>query len=213
MWLPDILPLMGLKLIGVGLPRTGTKSVKLALEELTSEPCYHMTEVFPRPSHPALWLRVLNGELELLDEILAGFGAVVDWPFAGIWREAIDRFPDVPVLLSRRRDTETWWRSADRTVWASMRSATLESRGEWFHMAMMLSENFASPWDDETAAKAAYEQHNADVRAVVDPARLFEYEPGDGWGPLCDALQLPIPNEPFPHINTTAEFRARQGLD
>jgi hypothetical protein len=211
--LSDIVPRMDLKLIGVGLPRTGTKSVKLALEHLMGEPCYHMSEVRPREGHSALWLRVLNGELELLDVILDGFGAAVDWPFSGIWREAINRFPEAPVLLSSRRDTETWWRSANQTVWASMRSASVESRGEWFPMATKLFENFASPWDNETTAKAAYEQHNADVRAAVDPARLFEYEPGDGWGPLCEALQLPIPDAAFPHINTTAEFRARQGFD
>ena len=67
---------------------------------------------------------------------------------------------------------------------------------------------FTPNTDDADAAKAAYERHNADVRAQSDPARLVEWQPGDGWEPLCTALHVDVPDEPFPHVNTAAEFQA-----
>jgi hypothetical protein len=77
----------------------------------------------------------------------------------------------------------------------------------------MISKRFSPDWEDPASAKRAYEQHNAAVRAEVDPSRLVDWQPGDGWVPICRALSLPIPSEPFPHVNTTADFRAMAGLD
>jgi hypothetical protein len=59
----------------------------------------------------------------------------------------------------------------------------------------------------------AYVRHNDAVRAGVAPERLVEWRPDDGWEPICAALGLPVPDEPFPRLNTTAEFRARAGWD
>ena len=77
----------------------------------------------------------------------------------------------------------------------------------------MFTNTFTPKWDDETAAKRAYEQHNTDVRAAIDPRRLIDWHPGDGWEPICAALSLTVPDESFPHVNTTADFRAMAGLD
>jgi hypothetical protein len=76
----------------------------------------------------------------------------------------------------------------------------------------MLRIRFTSEWRDEEAAKAAYDRHNAEVRASVPPERLVEWHPGDGWEPLCRAVGVPVPDAPFPHVNTTEEFRAGLGL-
>ena len=84
---------------------------------------------------------------------------------------------------------------------------------EWHHMVMGMLESFTPDWRDERAAIAAYEAHNAYVRATAPPERLVEWAPGDGWEPICRALGLPVPEEPFPHVNSTADFRAMAGLD
>jgi hypothetical protein len=77
----------------------------------------------------------------------------------------------------------------------------------------LLTERFTPRWWDRSEAITAYERHNDAVRAAVPPARLLEWRPGDGWEPLCRALDVPVPDEPFPHLNTTKEFRAMTGLD
>jgi hypothetical protein len=69
---------------------------------------------------------------------------------------------------------------------------------------------FTSAIDDRDLAVAAFERHNARVRAAVPPHRFLEWQPGDGWKPLCTALGVPVPDEPFPHVNTTQEWRARE---
>ncbi|KAA1424249.1 hypothetical protein F0U47_18575 [Nocardioides antri] len=70
----------------------------------------------------------------------------------------------------------------------------------------VLAARFTPDARDPEEAKAAYERHNAHVRATVPPDRLVEWSPGDGWEPLCAALGLPVPDEPFPRVNTKADW-------
>ena len=72
----------------------------------------------------------------------------------------------------------------------------------------LLADRFTPNWADEAEAKAACERHNAAVRAAIVPGRLVEWRTGDGWAPICAALGLPVPEDPFPHVNTTADFKA-----
>ncbi|WP_420450273.1 sulfotransferase family protein [Ilumatobacter sp.] len=203
---------MSLRVIGAGLPRTGTNSIKLALERLTGAPCYHMHEVFANQHHPALWCRALDGEVAVLDEILADYTCAVDWPVSSMWREAAERYPDAPVLLSLRDDAETWWGSVDATVWAVMRGPRDGvASPEWWAMTERLQARFAPDWDDPATARAAYEEHLERVRSTIPADRLFEHRPGDGWGPLCAALGVAVPEEEYPHVNTRAEFGSRLG--
>ncbi len=185
-------------------------SLKVAAERLTGGACYHMHEVFSRPKHPAWWSRVLDGELNLLDQILEGFDCALDWPMAAIWRDAADRYPDAPVLLSLRRDADEWWQSANKTVWAVMRGPRDIASEDWWQMTERLQARLASRWDEEGPAKEAYRAHLSEVRATISPDRLFEYRPGDGWEPLCRALDIQIPDEPFPHLNSRNAFSRRQ---
>lgn len=203
---------MGMKVIGAGLPRTGTTSLKLALEQLTGEPCYHMTEVFPRAeTHLPLWQRVVDGEIELIDEILEGFGSTVDWPSSIFWREHAERHPEALIVLTRRDDVDQWWGSASRTVWESMQRGTgIEA---WDLFVGRLRARFHEDAFDVDGIKAAYERWNDDVRASVAPDRLVELAPGDGWEPICAALGVEVPDDPYPHANTTAEFRANTGWE
>jgi hypothetical protein len=204
----------GLRVVGAGLGRTGTNSLKLALERLTGGPCYHMVELFERPDDLPLWRAAVHGDPPDWRTFPAGYSAAVDWPACAFWAGLADAHPDAIVLLSMRESAEQWWRSfeatildglsrpvpADRPDWAARREVTLA----------MLERTFTPDWRDRDGATAGYEAHNAAVRATIASGRLVEWRPGDGWEPICAALRVPVPDEPFPHVNTTEEFRAEQ---
>jgi hypothetical protein len=206
---------MGLQVVGAGLGRTGTLSLKQALEQLLGGPCYHMMEVFGKRDAINTWHRAANGDHPDWDEFLAGYVATVDWPAAAFWEELADANPDAIVLLSTR-DVDGWWKSASNTIFAVRWDDAPPGSDMEAHSAMATSlfqNTFTPHWQEEGPAKAAYLAHNERVRATVPADRLVEYHPGDGWGPLCDALGVPEPSEPYPHANTTAEFRMMTGLD
>jgi Sulfotransferase domain len=208
--------LMGLQAVGAGLGRTGTHSLKLALEQLLGGPCYHMVEVLNRPDQAAAWAAAAEGEEPDWTTFLADYVATVDWPAAAFWRELSEAAPDAVVVLSVR-DPDEWWESASRTIFSVLtRGAPPDDAGGVAELAMitsLLERRFTPNWKDREAAIAAYERHNADVRASVPPDRLVEWRGGDGWEPLCRRLGVAVPSEPFPHVNTTSEFRAMTGLD
>lgn len=204
---------MTLRVVGAGLGRTGTMSLKLALERLLGGPCYHMLEVLARPDHVAGWRERIHGEAGDWDALFADFDAAVDWPTAAFWEEIAGAYPDALILLSTR-DTESWWRSCDRTIFEIFRTGPDENIEAWFDMCTDLLElRFTPDFLDPDTAMAAFEEHNARVRSAAPSERLLEWHPGDGWGPLCDALGTPVPDEPFPKVNTTEEFRSRAGWE
>jgi len=209
---------MSLRVIGAGVGRTGTHSLKLALEHLLEGPCYHMVEVFERPDDIPQWHGVAEGRNPDWHELLAGYVAAVDWPAAACWSELAAANPDALVLLSVR-DPDDWWRSADRTIFVHCRQPPPPDPVIEAQLAMatdLIADRFfddARAFDDRELAVAAFERWNDHVRATVPAERLVEWRPGDGWDPLCAALGVPVPAEPYPHTNTTEEFRARSGLD
>src|SRR4051812_46884347 len=107
---------MTMRIVGAGLGRTGTHSLKLAIERLTGAPCYHMIEVFGHPEHLPIWRDAATGTEPDWARLLDGYEAIVDWPGASFWREMSVAFPDAKILLSTRTDGETWWRSASKTI-------------------------------------------------------------------------------------------------
>jgi hypothetical protein len=204
---------MALQVVGAGVGRTGTWSLKEALERLTGGRCYHMIEVFGQPHHVPVWQAAVRGELPEWDDFLQGYAATVDWPASAFWRELSDANPDAVVLLSTR-DVDEWWRSASNTIFSAeiedMRSARSDISPDW--PGDLFAARFTPRWRDEASAKAAYLRHNDEVREAVPPDRLLEWHPGDGWEPICTALGVDVPDEPFPHVNTTAAWRAMLGL-
>lgn len=203
---------MGLKVVGAGLGRTGTHSLKIALEQLLGGTCYHMVEVFPRPEHVPLWHAAILGEQPDWEEMLQGFTATVDWPAAAVWADLHRAFPDSVVLLSLRDDPAAWWRSFSQTILEVMQRGPAQPDDQWYAMSVDMLRRFTPDYADEGAAIAAYEAHNQAVRESVEPGRLIEWRPKDGWGPLCRGLGISEPEEPFPHVNTTDDFRAMAGL-
>jgi hypothetical protein len=204
---------MQLEIVGAGFGRTGTQSLKLALEELGVGPCYHMLEVFENPAHVPLWAAAARGEAADWDGLFGGYRSTVDWPGCAFWRELAAENPDARVLLSYR-DGESWYESFRNTIYKSM-TAERPAGPKWVdeHFAvvreLILERTFGGRPDDRAHAIRCFEEHNAAVRDEVPAERLILYEVGAGWKPLCDALDVPVPASPFPKTNSTAEFRDR----
>jgi hypothetical protein len=198
---------VSLRVIGPGVGRTGTYSLKLALERLLGGRCHHMAEVLADPERELpLWAPVLGGKAVDWDAVFAGYVAQVDFPGAAFWQQISAAFPDALVVLSTR-PAEDWYRSAASTIFQLD-----EGHG---------SSPFREVWrdwlgdrsDDPAATIAAYERHYAAVRSTVAADRLLEWTVADGWAPLCERLGVPVPEEPFPRTNTTEQFRADNHLD
>lgn len=200
---------MTLRLIGAGLGRTGTTSLKVALEDLLGGRCYHMLEVRERPEDPDVWGDAYEGKQPDWHRFFDGYPAVVDWPAAPFWPELAAAFPDAPILLSVR-DVDAWWKSASTTIFVALATYFAPEAPDdgWTRMGQGMMRRFTTGWQDEDQAKAAYLAYNDHVRRTAPAGRLVEWRPEDGWGPLCGALGVAVPDRPFPHANTGEEFRA-----
>ena len=199
-----------LRVVGAGLGRTGTRSLKDALERLLGGRCYHMMEVFPnRDRVIPLWAAAAVAETPDLDPILDGYAAAVDWPAAGFWKELAAANPEALVLLSERESAEAWWRSADRTIWDGVRRE-IPGRDFVAMFDQVAERTFTARYLEREPAMAAYDRHNSHVRATAPADRLLVWRPGDGWEPICERLGVPVPDEPFPHQNSAEEFLARR---
>jgi hypothetical protein len=207
---------VALKLIGAGVGRTGTHSLKLALEELLGGPCYHMSELFGRDDDIAVWHAAARGEPADLNAMLEGYEATVDWPAAAFWHELAAANPDAVVLLSLRSSPEAWWASFERTIATQLQTPVPEDEVRWNERRAltmdMMANRFTPDFANREAAIAAYGRNTDEVRRAIPAGRLVEWQPGDGWGPLCAALGVPEPAEPFPHTNTSEDFRSSMGL-
>ncbi len=200
-----------LRLIGAGLPRTGTSSLRDALRHLLDAPVYHMSEAFAHPEHAPTWVAAIRGDLPVWDELLVGYAAGIDTPFSTCWRDLAAAYPDAPVLLSHRGSAEAWYRSMDVTVLARTRDmlAMEDDADPMVPLFRVMFDDVFSDPDDPADVMAGYERRLLQVRAEIEPERLIEWQPADGWGPICRALGLSVPDLPFPHENTTADFMAR----
>ena len=199
---------MNLRVIGAGLPRTGTSSLRLALEQLLGGRSYHMSAI---PGHPfdlgPGWDLALAGGTPDWDQIFEGYTACLDWPASLFWRELSEANPAALVLLSVRDSALTWWQSMQETVLPTARLALAPGWSEGRGIVTAL-ERFAGTkrWDDPEILMAAYDRHNAQVRAAVPAPRLLEWRAEQGWEPICQALGLPAPGEPFPWTSRRSEW-------
>lgn len=208
---------MALSIVGAGFGRTGTLSLKSALETLGFDKCYHMSEVFVTPGHAQVWHAAARGEPVDWDALFEGYQAAVDWPACSFWRELMDHYPESKVLLSLR-DPEKWFDSANETIFRGMRGeATIAGADEPLvrelgAMAMTLIRDgtFGGDVSDRENAIRVFNEHNEAVRAAVPPDRLLVYQASEGWEPLCAFLDRPVPDEPFPRVNSREDFAVRR---
>lgn len=211
-----------LRVIGAGFGRTGTLSLKLALERLGFGPCHHMLEVFADPSQAGVFLAAHRGQDVDWDEVYGAYAATVDFPGAVFWEELAAAYPDAKVLLSVRPAAE-WYASARATIFAAMDTPggqggpSADEPDDIALLRTMATEVirdglFGGRLDDPGHCMAVYEAHNRRVMTSVPDDRLVVWEVGSGWEPLCAGLGVPVPDEPFPRTNTREEF-ARVILD
>lgn len=202
---------MDLAVIGSGFGRTGTMSLKNALERLGFGPCHHMEEVFGNPAQVPHWQAVAAGRPVDWNQVFAGYRSQVDWPGAHVWRELAAACPAAKVLHSVRPE-DSWWNSFSKTIGrflAIYPTLALPPHVRAMSdaaMDMIGRQTFGGRFDDRDTALAAYRKRAADVRAAIPPERLLVFDVAEGWEPLCRFLGVPVPDEPFPHKNSTEEF-------
>jgi hypothetical protein len=181
-----------------------------------------MYEVLEHPEAMQFWSAAGRGDMPNWDDVFRGYSACVDWPAAAYWPEITAAFPDALVMLSTRASGDEWHRSASATLFSLDRRQQNDgaSDNRLGMVAGMFGRfiqniNEADPMAayealrDPHTAVAAYEAHNQRVRDSIPPSRLLEWQPGDGWAPICRALQRAVPDEPFPHANTAKDFHER----
>jgi hypothetical protein len=200
---------MALEVIGAGLGRTGTMTLKTALEMLGFGPCHHMLEVFQNAEEQVpLWNRVADGEPDW-DQVFARYRASVDWPSAHFYAELADRYPQAKVILSLR-DPKRWYESISQTILESMIQMGLgesvpEDHSFYFGGIIIPQNTFGFDFSEANVI-AAFERHNAEVQRRIPPERLLVFEAAQGWEPLCAFLGVPVPDAPFPRTNSREEF-------
>jgi Sulfotransferase domain len=195
--------------IGAGFGRTGTLSLKVALEQLGFSPCMHMIPLLQDPETSALIRKATEGDIDTLDVALAGHRSTVDWPMAYFWRELADRYPAAKVVLSVR-DPQKWYDSADRTIHAAANAGRESGLLDQDVMGMVdgtvWQGTFNGRFADRDYAIKVFEEHNARVRREIPAERLLVFEVAQGWKPLCEFLGVPVPETPFPRLNDTVAF-------
>ena len=197
---------MPLQLIGAGLGRTGTLSLKVALEMLGLGPCYHMIEVMAHSQRPNDWIQAANGQLDW-DAVFDGYGSTVDYPGCTFWRELAQRYPTAKVLLSVR-DANEWFDSTQATIFSpQMRQQLSRSPvAPFFDKAVWGA--YGDRIHDREFMVGEFERHAAEVQRSIPKERLLVYRLGDGWKPLCDFLGVAVPDAPFPRTNSRDELAA-----
>lgn len=200
---------MALEIIGAGFGRTGTFSLKSALERLGFGPCHHMSEVIDNPDQVRLWSDVAAGRPDF-ESIFAGFRSAVDFPVSAYWQDVLAVTPGAKVILSDR-DPEDWYGSFSQTILPLIldKAAWPDNRRAWFEMIddVIVGKALGGRTDRE-GILAAYRANAEDARALRAEGRVLMFRSRDGWEPLCDFLGVEVPDEPFPKTNARADFFA-----
>lgn len=211
-----------MNVIGVGVGRTGTLSLKAALDRLGFGPCFHMRNVLDHPERLPLWEAAAAGSAIDWDEVFAGYESSVDWPGAAFWRELTAYYSDAKVILTVR-DPERWYDSVRETIYQLFGGGTESPLAEEAlqripGIATMHAFNRKLVWDgpflqgrfdDRDWAMRAFVRHNAAVCEEIPSERLLVFDVSAGWVPLCDFLEVDRPEEEFPRLNDPAAFWGR----
>ncbi|NCF32371.1 MAG: sulfotransferase family protein [Proteobacteria bacterium] len=213
---------MGLKVIGAGFGRTGTLSLKFALEKLGFDKCYHMMEIPLVPEHIPLWRAAAAGQSVDWESLFEGYQAAVDWPSCNFWRQQLQVFPEAKVILTRR-DPEQWYSSVMHTIWLSSEQGRMdladaemtelvehEGRDRIKMVYEVIWDGvFGLRMEDKKHVMQCFERHNQSVINSVPAEQLLVIEPGDGWSPLCEFLEVEGPDAEYPRINSKGDFQKR----
>ena len=205
---------MSIKLIGAGFGRTGTLSLKNALEQIGFGKCYHMLEVYQNDGHRDEWVKAARGEAIDWVALFDGYQSSCDWPSCNFWREQLEVWPDAKVILTQR-DPERWYTSVMNTIWQSSSEAASSDdptirAGADMAFEVIWDPIFDRRMDDKQHVIDCYLAHNQQVRDAVPADRLLEFDPAMGWEPLCAFTGVEVPDTPYPSVNSTAQFQERR---
>lgn len=199
---------MTLKAISAGFGRTGTLSLKLALEALGLGPCHHMKEVLENgPVQVPLWHAAADGKPDFA-AIYKGYASAVDWPTAAFWREVATAYPEAKIILSTR-SAEGWYSSFSETILASLlaKDNWPPPAVPWLTMVYkIVIDRSLGGRTDKDGVIAAFHAQEAAVKAAIPASRLLVHQAKDGWEPLCAFLGVPVPATPYPRTNSKEEF-------
>jgi hypothetical protein len=196
---------MPLSIIGAGLGRTGTASLKVALEMLGFGKCHHMSEVFGSPEQIALWSKAADGAPDW-DAIFDGFGCAVDFPTAAFWRQVAAHYPKAKIILSLR-EADKWVESTQETILSPEFAPAMAKMPFGPVVEKIVWRFFDGRIHDRAHLRAVFERHNDEVRRAFPTERLLVFEAKDGWAPLCAFLDVPVPAEPYPRVNSKEEMK------
>ena len=201
---------MPLEIIGPGFGRTGTNSLKLALEHLGIGPCHHMFEVRDNPERLADWEAAARGEKVDWHHVFRGYRSQVDWPGARYWRELAQHFPKAKVILTVR-DPDEWFDSVQATIMSFLAARGKHPTPHMNAIAEMAYQTVVVPlFDDRLSerehATRIFKRHIAEVQTEISPDRLLTFDLRDGWEPLCEFLDVEVPDVAFPKTNSSKQF-------
>ena len=211
-----------LKVIDLGFGRTGTMSLKYALEELGFAKCYHFIELYDNPEHPPIWLSASQGEPVDWERIFEGYQATVYWSPCYDYLELLKRYPDAKVILTVR-DPEKWYQSMHDTIYkfnrlTFLRKVFLLTMGLFkpelkrLYAVWHLQEHttwqntFKGQFHNKKYAIEVFTNHIEEIKSKVPADRLLVFNIKDGWEPLCHFLKIPVPDTPFPRVNDSTSF-------
>jgi hypothetical protein len=201
---------MSLEIIGPGFGRTGTSSLKIALEHLGFGPCHHMFEVRDNPALLPDWEAAARGERMDWDRVFQGYRAQVDRPGARYWRELVRHFPEARVILTVR-DPDDWFDSVQATIAPFLAargthpSPHVNAIAEMGYQTVAV-QVFDDRLSDRDHATRVFREHVTEVQAEIPAHRLLTFDLREGWRPLCDFLEVEVPEMPFPHTNSSKAF-------
>lgn len=199
---------MSIKIIGLGLGRTGTYSLKTALEELQFGPCHHMERVAKNmPVQLPLWNKILDTKTGF-DDAYEGMQSTVDWPTAAFYEELYAEYPDAKFILTHR-SKESWAESFGSTIYKLLagRDDTPPAVQEWLNMVVRVLDKTGFVMDlDYDGLAAQFEAHNKAVQELIPKEKLLVYQVKEGWQSLCEFLDVDVPKTQFPRTNNREEF-------
>jgi len=195
-----------MKVIGAGFSRTGTLSLKYALEHLGYQKCYHMHAVFRNPHHLGYWNKALEHEKFDWELLFEGYQATSDFPACLFWKQLLDYYPDAKVILTIR-DSEKWYASMKNTIFEVTRSNQNLDPILSFVKQKVFEELFEGQFENKHKTIQKFEALNNEIIKTIPSEKLLIYNVQGGWQPICQFLNHPIPQEEFPNKNSTKEFR------
>ena len=216
---------MTLKVIGAGMARTGTSSLKAALSELGFGPCYQMRELLSHPEQVIFWSQASCGKPLNWDELFQDYRATVDFPSYRYYYQLLQYYPEAKVILTVR-DPQAWYESTLNTIYQVVEPQT----GQKFFKRLKLPDSprtralervwrlvekelwqkdFQGKFADKEYAIKVFQQHLEEVQQNVPSKQLLVYQITEGWSSLCRFLDVPVPEQTFPCLNERAKFKQR----